>query len=139
MTALETAAAGLEVVASAETFTVEASQEFRGRVSVEVRKAESVGSYIPSWTEPEEIGERGVRVAGLGGKNGVDGRISVVDAGSILGGEFGKIVLEITLGKNNVLAESLLLPCRGRRFHAMRPSRTDCDPALGSCTFHCSC
>lgn len=42
VTTLETAAAGLEIVASSETFTVKASQEFRGRVSVEVGQAEGV-------------------------------------------------------------------------------------------------
>jgi hypothetical protein len=61
---------------------------------VEVGEAESVGCYIPSWAEPEEVGERSIGVAGFGCQNGVDGRICVVDAGCVLGSEFGKVVLE---------------------------------------------
>lgn len=105
VTALKTAATGLEVVASAETFAVEAGQELRGGVSVEVREAEGVGCYIPSWTEPEEVGERSVGVARFSGQDGVDRGIGVVDAGSVLGGELGKVVLEIKLGKDEVLVE----------------------------------
>jgi len=93
--ALETAATGLEVVASSETFTVKASQKLRGGVSVEVGKAEGVGCYIPSWAEPEEVGERGVGVAGFGSQDGVDRGIGVVNAGSVLGSELGKVILEI--------------------------------------------
>ena len=139
MAALETAAAGLEIVASSEPLTVEASQELRGGVSVEVGKAEGVGCHIPSWAEPEKIGERSIGVAGLGGQDGVDGGIGVVDAGCVLGGELGKVILEIMLGMNKVLVGGMLLPCMEQHFHAMQPDRTDCGPAPGSCTFRCSC
>jgi hypothetical protein len=98
VTALETAAAGLKIVASPETFAVEACQEFRGGVSVEVGEAEGVGCYIPSGAEPEEVGERGVGIAGFGGQDGVDGRVCVVDAGCVLGGKLGKVVLEVMSG-----------------------------------------
>jgi hypothetical protein len=137
--ALETAAAGLEIVASSQTFAVEACQEFRGGVSVEVGEAESVGCYIPSGAEPEEVGERGVGVAGFGGQDGVDRWVCVVDAGRVLGCELGKVVLEIMSGKRSISVECKRLPCRERHCHAMQPSRTGCDPAPGSCTFHCSC
>lgn len=93
----ETAAAGLEVVASAEAFAIQAGQEFRGGVSVEVRQAEGVGRYIPSWTEPKEVGQGSVGVARLGGKDSVDGGIGVVDAGCVLGCELGEVVLQIVL------------------------------------------
>lgn len=82
--AFETATAGLEVVASAEAFAIQAGQEFGGGVSVEVRQAESVGCYVPSWTEPEEVGKRGIGVAGFGGQDSVDGWVGVVDASCIL-------------------------------------------------------
>ena len=95
VTALKTTSTRSEIVASSKTFTVKASQELRGRVSVEVGEAEGVGCYIPSWAEPEEVGERSVGVAGFGGQDGVDGGVSVVDAGRVLGGELGKVILEI--------------------------------------------
>lgn len=95
--AFETAAAGLEVITSSETFAIQAGQELRGRVSVEVRQAECVGCYVPSWAEPEEVGERGVGVARFGGQDGVDRGIGVIDAGCVLGGEFGKVILQIVL------------------------------------------
>jgi hypothetical protein len=101
VTTFETAAAGLEVVTSSETLTVETCQEFGGRVSVEIGKAEGVGCYIPSWAEPEEVGERGVGIAGFGGQDGVDRRVCVIDAGCVLRGELGEVVLEILSGKCN--------------------------------------
>ena len=95
VTALKTAAAGLEIVASSETFTIEASQELRGGISVEIRETEGVGCYIPSWTEPKEVGERSVGVAGFCGQDGVDRGVGRVNASCILGSELCKVILEI--------------------------------------------
>ena len=79
MASLKTPAAGLEVVASAETLTIETGEEFGSRVAMEVGKPERVGSYVPAGTKPEKVSQRGCRIAGLGGQNGEDGGVGVVD------------------------------------------------------------
>ena len=105
--ALETAAAGLKVVASTQAFAVEAGEEFGGRVAVEVGEAEGVGCDVPSWAEPEEIGERSVGIAGFGCEDGVDGRIGMINTGCVLGGELGEVVLEqLMLGPNLVCTQT---------------------------------
>jgi hypothetical protein len=68
---------------------------------VEVWKTEGVGCYIPSWAEPEEVGQRSIGVAGFGGQDGVDRRVCVINAGCVLRGKLGEVVLEILSGKFN--------------------------------------
>lgn len=58
MTSLKATATGLEIITPAKTLSVDAGKEFRCCVAVEVREPESVGSNVPLWAEPEEVGER---------------------------------------------------------------------------------
>lgn len=62
---------------------------------MEIRETKGVRGDIPTWTEPEKVGQRRVGVSRLGGQDGVDRRISVVDSSAVLRGELGQVVLEI--------------------------------------------
>jgi hypothetical protein len=103
VSALEAAAAGLEVVAAAQTVAVERREEFGSGVAVEVREAEGVGCYVPAGGEgvlvrkegglgkerekgksvprskPEKVREGRVRVSRFGCEDCVDAGIGVVN------------------------------------------------------------
>lgn len=64
--ALKATSAGLEVVGSSQPVAVQARQELRGGVAVEIWEAEGVGRGVPPGAEPEEVGQGSVGIAGLG-------------------------------------------------------------------------
>ena len=93
VTDLHAATAGEELIQSTQSVTVQRGQKFSGGVPVEVWQTKRVGCHVPSRSEPEEVGQRSIRVSRLGCQDTVHGWIGVIDRCGILRGEFGEVVL----------------------------------------------
>lgn len=83
----------LEFIRSSTVSTVDKTHELGCDVAVVVRWAVSVACNIPSRREDQDIGERSSGIAGLGGQDGEDGGVDVVDGDRANIDEFGQIIL----------------------------------------------
>ena len=71
---------------------VDPREELRRAVAVEVRGAERVLRNVPARTEDEKVAEGGVQITGLGGQDGVDAGIGVVDGDGVVVDELAEVV-----------------------------------------------
>jgi hypothetical protein len=83
----------LELVGTTTVATVDETHEFGGDIAVIVRGSVSVACDVPSRREDEDISKRGSGIARLGGQDGEDGGVDVVDGDGTNVDEFGQIIL----------------------------------------------
>jgi hypothetical protein len=82
----------LEFVGATTVATVDETHEFGSDVAMVVRGSVSVACDVPSGREDEDIGKRGGGIARLGGQDGEDGGVDVVDGDGANVDEFRQII-----------------------------------------------